>query len=111
MDDKQKSALRARMLEEIETLKAALPGLEAGTKPVAPDAAIGRLSRLDTMINQGVADQGIANAKQRILRLENALSRLDDDPDFGLCRDCGQPIPLARLLALPESLCCVECAE
>ncbi|WP_415713596.1 TraR/DksA family transcriptional regulator [Maridesulfovibrio sp.] len=30
---------------------------------------------------------------------------------FGECEECGEGIPIARLLALPESRFCVHCAE
>lgn len=30
---------------------------------------------------------------------------------YGRCEDCGQPIPSARLKALPEAARCVLCAE
>jgi DnaK suppressor protein len=35
----------------------------------------------------------------------------DPSVDFGCCRDCGEPIPLPRLKALPDALFCVPCAE
>ncbi|MBW1833433.1 MAG: TraR/DksA C4-type zinc finger protein [Deltaproteobacteria bacterium] len=34
-----------------------------------------------------------------------------DDPDFGLCCECEEPIPFARLMIMPESDLCVKCAE
>ena len=37
-----------------------------------------------------------------------ALQRLDDGV-YGDCRDCGQPIPLARLLAQPQAERCAPC--
>lgn len=58
-----------------------------------------------------LARAGVAQAKERIRKLEQALVRLENDPDFGLCADCGEPIAPARLMALPESELCVECAE
>jgi len=37
--------------------------------------------------------------------------RMINDPDFGLCRECEEPIPFARLMIVPESDLCVQCAE
>ncbi|MCP4715287.1 MAG: hypothetical protein GY868_09235, partial [Deltaproteobacteria bacterium] len=33
-----------------------------------------------------------------------------DDPDFGLCAECGEPIPFKRLMIMPGSTLCVGCA-
>jgi len=37
-----------------------------------------------------------------------ALERLDSD-DYGLCAECGEPIPWERLSVLPQALRCVDC--
>lgn len=42
--------------------------------------------------------------------LEAAVKHLDD-PDFGLCEDCGARIPAARLVANPVATRCVACQE
>jgi len=41
--------------------------------------------------------------------MEGALTMIND-PDFGLCRECEDPIPFARLMIVPESNLCVQCA-
>ena len=112
MDTAHKDELRRRIGEELDALTAHIKALEDATdEPVSPDVAIGRLSRLDTMLNQGVAKTSLGQARARVRRLREALVRLDEDPDFGHCVECGDPIPIARLLALPESERCVDCAE
>jgi len=40
--------------------------------------------------------------------LDNARQRLNDK-EFGLCEDCGEKIPLARLTANPAATRCVAC--
>ncbi len=105
-----KQALRDHMEQEIGTLTQTVEALAAGTEPVAPDDSIGRLSRLDTMQNQAIAGAALTNARSRLARIQAALRRLEDE-DFGLCADCGEPIPAARLLAMPESTLCVRCAD
>ncbi|QJT07843.1 TraR/DksA family transcriptional regulator [Oceanidesulfovibrio marinus] len=106
----QRNELRERMQREIDGLEESIARLEQGLNPVAPDAAIGRLSRLDTMLNQGINQSSLSQSRTRLVRLQHALKRIDD-PDFGTCAECGEAIPIARLLALPECDCCVECAE
>jgi DnaK suppressor protein len=41
---------------------------------------------------------------------EEALRRLATG-EYGLCADCGQPISLARLRALPFAIRCLSCQE
>jgi DnaK suppressor protein len=40
--------------------------------------------------------------------ISQALQRLDN-PEFGLCADCGEPIAFDRLKAEPWALRCVAC--
>lgn len=40
----------------------------------------------------------------------SALSRLRE-PDYGVCIECGQDIPFARLAADPSALHCQACAR
>jgi DnaK suppressor protein len=111
MTDKERQDFKRFASEEIESLKAEIPRLEELVRPVAPDNAIGRVSRMDTIVNQSVSEAQLSKTKVRLARLGEALRRVDDDPDFGLCIDCGAPIPMARLKAMPETQYCVECAE
>ena len=43
-------------------------------------------------------------------RIDGALARLSQG-NYGLCEDCGQRIPEARLQAEPTALRCVRCQE
>jgi DnaK suppressor protein len=111
MTDKERKDFKEYARQEIASLKAEIPRLKELVKPVAPDNAIGRISRMDTIVNQSVSEAQLSKAKVRMVRLEEALRRVDDDEDFGLCVDCGEPIPIPRLKAMPETQHCVECAE
>lgn len=111
MNDKQKEELKKKIKSEIENLTRLVEELKDTVAPVSPDAAIGRLSRLDTMLNQGINKSSISQSKDRIMKLEGALNRLKEDPFFGECEECGDEISFVRLLALPESRFCINCAE
>ena len=49
------------------------------------------------------------SAQQRLAEIDRALACIDD-PSFGSCQSCGEPIGLARLEALPGTPRCVRCA-
>ncbi|MCJ2166154.1 MULTISPECIES: TraR/DksA C4-type zinc finger protein [unclassified Pseudodesulfovibrio] len=111
MTESQKREFKVYAREEIAALKAEIPRLKELVKPVAPDNAIGRISRMDNIVNQSVSEAQLSKSKVRLVRLQDALKRVDEDEDFGLCIDCGDPIPMARLQAMPETQFCVQCAE
>jgi len=46
----------------------------------------------------------------RVRQLDAALARVDD-PDFGRCAVCGDPIAAERLAARPWATTCVRCAS
>lgn len=52
----------------------------------------------------------LEHAAEQRSQVEAALARLDDG-SFGLCVDCGQPIPDARLEVRPEAARCIADQE
>ena len=48
--------------------------------------------------------------RRMLAEIEAALLRLKKG-EYGLCAGCGEPIPDARLKALPWARVCVRCAE
>ncbi len=76
---------------------------------MAPDDALGRLTRMDAIQDQEMTRNALRQAERELAGLERALRQLDD-PDFGLCEGCDAPIPMGRLLALPGATHCVNCA-
>lgn len=45
-----------------------------------------------------------------IKKLTEALERLEDGT-FGICEECGEEIPLKRLMARPVTSLCIECKK
>ncbi len=54
------------------------------------------------------AEAILAAAKARRVLVIEALQRLEDG-SYGLCVDCGSPVPEGRLEAKPEAARCVTC--
>jgi DnaK suppressor protein len=42
--------------------------------------------------------------------IEGALRRIEEGT-YGICRDCGEPIAEARLMAIPWTGSCISCKE
>jgi DnaK suppressor protein len=49
------------------------------------------------------------NAKNLLDQAEEALIRIDEGT-YGICAECGEAIPVARLEALPHTKFCVTCS-
>jgi DnaK suppressor protein len=66
----------------------------------------GTTEAVSRLTDVGVVDS--LNATEE--RIERALAKLDEG-SYGICDRCGEPIPLARMEAAPESVLCVACAS
>ena len=80
------------------------------TKPISPENAIGRISRMDAINNRSVNVAALREAEQRIIKLKKALTDIDS-PHFGICKKCGADIQLGRLKFRPESAFCMHCVQ
>lgn len=101
--------LKAEISKQIIQIRGEIDDLEEHTKPIAPENAIGRLSRMDAINNKTINDAALREKKQRLLKLENALARCAQ-ADYGVCQRCKNDIPLGRLMFMPESIFCVTCS-
>lgn len=110
MTTSEKEEFRLAMRQKMEQLKEDIVDLEELTKPIAPENAIGRVSRMDAINNRSVNEAALRQSRVKLSRLENAISKIDE-PDFGKCSRCGQPIPMKRIMLMPESTRCVNCAD
>jgi DnaK suppressor protein len=110
MDNKQKAKLKENIQDKLKTIKEDIASYELLTKPVSPDNAIGRLTRMEAINSKSINEAALRKARDTRSQLERALAKIDT-PDFGLCRECDEPIPSARLMILPETDLCVKCAE
>jgi len=91
-----------------DELKAVVDGLGQEIRPVEPDPAIGRISRMDAIQIQQMALASKRTASRRLLQVEAALRRVDSE-EFGECYECGADVGYRRLKARPESAFCVHC--
>ena len=110
MDSSQKSKIRKQIEAEVKKITDSLPLLKKAAEPVAPDNSLGRLTRMDAMASQKLHAASLKSAQERMRKLNQAVSRMDED-DFGLCADCDEIIPEGRLLLIPETRLCVKCAQ
>jgi DnaK suppressor protein len=102
--------IKQRLDAEISKTKEVIEAYQEMTKPISPDVAIGRISRLAAINNKSVTEAALRQAEEKLRNL-NRVSAKIGTKDFGLCMKCKLPIPIGRILIRPESLFCVNCAQ
>lgn len=94
---------------EIKIVEDSIEQLKELTKPISPENAIGRVSRMDAINNKSINEASLRKAEEKLSKLQLSLSRIDDK-DFGICMRCKKPIAIGRIMLMPQSNKCVNCA-
>ncbi len=102
--------VRLKLESKIERKRSDIKELKELTKPIAPENAIGRISRMDAINNKSVNEAALRNSENKLIQLERSLNEIDDS-NFGLCRQCGEEIETEKLMVMPESFRCVTCTR
>ena len=110
IDQQQRKEIKIRIMQEIDDTRQDIESLEELVKPIAPDNAIGRLSRMEAIGAKSINEANLARSKEKLEQLKAVLEELDD-PDFGLCIECDEEIPIKRIMLMPGSRLCVKCAS
>jgi DnaK suppressor protein len=104
------AALSARLKARWSELLALSDGARDNRKPVELDQSkVGRLSRMDAMQDQAMAQESERRRVGELQRIEAALQRLKGS-DFGYCVSCDEAIAPARLELDPAVATCIKCA-
>ena len=92
LSDEQVAELRGDLLELQRALVGTLAAAEESSKPVPLDqSSVGRLSRMDAMQVQAMAQANLRSHRLRLQQVEQAL-RLLDEEEYGYCRHCEELI-------------------
>lgn len=102
---------RERLLQMRAELESVADTVAAASETVELDQSkVGRLSRMDAMQGQAMAQASKERRKQQLQLINAALQRIDDD-EFGYCQRCGESIDPRRLAFDPTALLCIDCAS
>lgn len=108
-DTLDKVQLRTILNERREQALENIAACEEAAAPVELDQARqGRLSRMDAMQQQAMAQARLERAQLELTRIDATLKRLDTD-DYGYCSKCFQEIEPARLMVNPTFVHCKKC--
>ncbi|MDG1858036.1 MAG: hypothetical protein P8I94_02960 [Emcibacteraceae bacterium] len=93
-----------------EELLQLINGHKDDVAPVALDqTSVGRLSRMDAMQGQAMAEEVKRRRENEILRIKSAFERMEED-EYGYCLTCGNDIAQKRLELDPSVALCNKCA-
>lgn len=105
--DHFRGLLEARLAE----LRGLIERARDQVKPVELDqSSVGRLSRMDAMQVQAMAQETERRRHLDLQKAQTALERLDAG-DYGFCLGCDEEIPVKRLEFDPAVATCVDCAR
>lgn len=110
MTEQERKELKKRIEQSISDTERDISELKELTKPISPENAIGRISRMDAINNKSINDAALREAVSKLEKLKFAQEKCDEE-EFGSCRRCKQNIPMGRLLLMPQSQFCVQCAS
>ena len=109
MKPEQFEQLRQQLLDLRSELQALEQTSREDTAPVELDQArVGRLSRMDAMQAQEMAQEAARRRQRQLVEIDGALRRMASG-DFGYCFVCGEAIDVRRLEANPTNTRCVGC--
>ena len=110
MDDRH-DALDARLRAELASLRDDDANASETRRPVVLDQqAVGRLSRMDALQHQAMAQGQSRRREARERAIRAALARLEEG-DYGHCTECGEAIAPRRLDLDPAAPTCIGCAQ
>ena len=106
-----KQRVRDKLLElRAELLAAAEAGKESAAVVELDQSKVGRLSRMDAMQAQAMAQASEQRREQTLRQIDAALKRIDDDA-YGYCLKCDEAINPKRLEFDPTVTLCIDCAS
>ena len=101
---------RALEQEQAELLDVSTSAKEVRQPVELDQQSVGRLSRMDAMQVQAMAQAVEARRRARLQSIEAALQRLESG-DFGYCVECGDEISRKRLDIDPTTTRCIDCGR
>lgn len=103
--------MKEKLLELREKLLLLAATGDASAEVVELDQSkVGRLSRMDAMQAQAMAQASVQRRNAMLRSISAALKRIDEG-EYGICEQCGKEINPKRLEFDPTTPVCIECAS
>lgn len=111
MNTKDLLHFKELLLSKQEELRALKEETRKDADPVSLDqSSVGRLSRMDAMQSQAMAQENRRRRDMQLKRIDAALERIEEE-EYGYCASCDEAIDRRRLEVDPATPFCIECAS
>jgi DnaK suppressor protein len=111
MNETEVEQIRDKLLNMRSELQDIDESSKETTKPVELDqASVGRLSRMDAMQAQQMAQETARRRQLRLQQIDGALRRIESG-EYGHCFVCGEEIDARRLSVDLTNTRCINCVE
>ncbi len=105
------AAVKERLLARLSELAGHGEDSQEDRQAVTLDQqSVGRLSRMDAMQRQAMAQATERRRGDEKRRIEATLARIEEG-EYGFCTECGEEIAPGRLEADPTVPLCLSCAR
>lgn len=102
---------RELLLNQRKTITDAYESSRESARTVNLDqTSVGRLSRMDAMQSQAMAQESKRRQQLQLTRIDAALRRIEEE-EYGYCAVCEEEIDIRRLEVDPANPFCVTCAS
>lgn len=110
MDGKIVAKYKKILLEEKQRILNNSKNALKNELALSPDDLADETDLAVSEINQNLIFKLRDRERQLLVKIDQALSRMDDG-SFGTCQECEEPIEPKRLEARPVSTLCLACKE
>ena len=110
MNRENKIKVENKIQESILETESKIKEYKDLTKPISPENAIGRVSRMDAINNKSVVEAALRESEKKMQQLLQMDKKINSE-NFGVCIKCKNTIPFGRLMIRPHSKFCVNCAQ
>ena len=110
MNEQDVETYKQLLIKQQQELQEAVQASKESTQPVRLDqSSVGRLSRMDAMQSQAMAQEGKRRREIQLTRIGAALERIEEG-EYGYCAVCDEEMKPQRLAVDPANPFCVDCA-
>jgi DnaK suppressor protein len=104
--------LRSALVRERDSLRQSIERLGDTERTLSASQADEQGAQADLASDLAEEEIDIAlesSARRRLAEVDAALQRMADGT-YGICANCGKPIPIDRLRAIPWTTVCLDCS-
>ena len=110
MKPEQLELVKKSLISQIEQTKKDIVAISKFCEPIEVGCCLDEIARSDLQVDVETNTKRKIDLVSKLNRLENILINTDS-PSFGRCIECDDPISHERLMLVPDSQLCVECAN